>query len=144
MNTIRKDDPSPLFDGLLFEKINPLIEKAISFFFRKIDFDTESLLTLKKHSDGNVVYASFHTSNLSLLLLHSLLKRHGLKTPKFALEYNPFMLQRSITSSSGFSGRSTTSSPATKETMSSTPAISSGCCRQRKASSFRLFRSGIF
>ncbi len=93
MNTIRKDDPSPLFDGLLFEKINPLIEKAISFFFRKIDFDTESLLTLKKHSDGNVVYASFHTSNLSLLLLHSLLKRHGLKTPKFALEYNPFMLQ---------------------------------------------------
>lgn len=93
MNTNEMDDSAQLFNGLVFEKINPLLEKLVKFLFRKITFDNESLETLKKYSAESVVFASFHTSNLSLLLLYVLLKRYNFNTPKFALEYNPFLLQ---------------------------------------------------
>lgn len=82
-----------LFDGAVFEKINPILEKAISFLFRKVTFEGSSLKTLQDHADKNVIYASFHTSNLSLLIFYSLLKRHNLKIPAAALDYNPFMFQ---------------------------------------------------
>lgn len=93
MNTNELDDSTQLFNGLVFEKINPLLEKLVKFLFRKITFDNESLETLKKYSAESIVFASFHTSNLSLLLLYILLKRYNFNTPKFALEYNPFLLQ---------------------------------------------------
>jgi len=92
MNTNELDDSTQLFNGLVFEKINPLLEKLVKFLFRKITFDNESLETLKKYSAESIVFASFHTSNLSLLLLYILLKRYNFNTPKFALEYNPFLL----------------------------------------------------
>ncbi len=93
MNSTQREDPSRLFDGLIFDRINPVVEKIVGFLFRKIDFDAESLATLQRLGDESVVFASFHTSNLSLLVLYNLLKRNNLKTPRFAMEYNPFMLQ---------------------------------------------------
>jgi glycerol-3-phosphate O-acyltransferase len=82
-----------LFDGAVFEKINPVLGKIIGFLFRKVTFESSSLKTLQDHADRNVIYASFHTSNLSLLIFYTLLKRHNLKIPAAALDYNPFMFQ---------------------------------------------------
>ncbi len=56
-----------LFDGAVFEKINPLVERAVRFLFRKVTFESASLKTLHEFSDKKIVFASFHTSNLSLL-----------------------------------------------------------------------------
>ncbi|HPA72720.1 MAG TPA: hypothetical protein PKY31_10650, partial [Spirochaetota bacterium] len=82
-----------LFDGAVFEKINPLLEKLIGFLFRKVSFEGASLKTLQDHANSKVIYASFHTSNLSLLIFYTLLKRHDFKIPAAALDYNPFMFQ---------------------------------------------------
>lgn len=82
-----------LFDGAVFEKINPIVERTVRFLFRKVTFESASLKTLQEYSDKKIVFASFHTSNLSLLILYTLLRRHGLKTPSAALDYNPFMFQ---------------------------------------------------
>ena len=93
MNRDINSQDSYLFDGIVFEKLNPLVEKAVNLLFRKVEFDNESLQTLKDYADKNLVYASFHTSNFSLLLLYTLLRKYRFKTPIFALEYNPFLLQ---------------------------------------------------
>ncbi len=82
-----------LFDGAVFDKSNPLLERLIRFLFRKVDFDDSSLKILQEYSEKKIIFASFHTSNLSLLILNSLLKRHGYQTPSAALDYNPFMAQ---------------------------------------------------
>ncbi len=82
-----------LFEGAIFEKINPIVEQTVRFLFRKVTFENASLKTLHEFSDKKIVFASFHTSNLSLLILYTLLKRHGLRTPSAALDYNPFMFQ---------------------------------------------------
>ncbi|MCX7679433.1 MAG: 1-acyl-sn-glycerol-3-phosphate acyltransferase [Spirochaetes bacterium] len=87
-----KDDRL-FFEGTVFEKINPIVERIVRFLFRKVTFETASLKTLRDYANKKIVYASFHTSNLSLLILYTLLKRHGFKTPAAALDYNPFMFQ---------------------------------------------------
>jgi len=82
-----------LFDGAVFEKINPLLEKTVKLMFRKVTFESTSLKTLQDHAGKNIIYASFHTSNLSLLIFYTLLKRHDISMPSAALDYNPFMFQ---------------------------------------------------
>ena len=81
-------------DGVIDGNINPLLEKITSFLFKKIDFDNESLQTLKNITEkGNIVYVSFHSSNISLLILYYLLKKHNIELPIVALEENPYILQ---------------------------------------------------
>jgi hypothetical protein len=87
------ENSDDVFDGLVFENPNPLISFLAGRMFRKVHFDNESLQTMKDYSDKNIVFASFHTSNVALLILYFLLKRKGFKTPAYALEYNPFFLQ---------------------------------------------------
>ncbi|MCU0821387.1 MAG: hypothetical protein MUC95_02800, partial [Spirochaetes bacterium] len=83
-----------ILGGIIEENRRILIEKFIGIIFKKIDFDKESIQTLKEYSSrGHVVYASFHSSNFALLILYNLLKKHRLKLPVFALEYNPYSLQ---------------------------------------------------
>lgn len=86
---------SNIYDGQIYERLNPLVEKVTGVLFRKIDFDDESLKTLTELSGEkqHVVYASFHSSNISLLILYNLLRRHNFEIPALALEYNPFLLQ---------------------------------------------------
>lgn len=82
------------FDGVIDGHINPLVEKVTRFLFKKFDFDTESLRTLKEYSDKkNIVYISFQSSNISLLILHVLFKKHNLEMPIAVLDDNPFLLQ---------------------------------------------------
>jgi glycerol-3-phosphate O-acyltransferase len=82
------------FDGVIDGFFNSMLEKAAGFIFRKIDFDTESLQTLKDYHDKkNIVYVSFHSSNISLVILCHLLKKHFIDLPIVALEENPFMMQ---------------------------------------------------
>ena len=82
------------FDGVIDGFINSLLEQLTGFLFRKIDFDTESLKTLKEYSEKkNIVYVSFHSSNISLLLFCYLLKKHNIDIPIVALEENPYMMQ---------------------------------------------------
>ncbi len=82
-----------LFDGAIFEKINPLLEKTVKVMFRKVTFESAGLKTLRDFAGKNIIYASFHTSNLSLLIFYTLLKRHNFSIPAAALDYNPFMFQ---------------------------------------------------
>ncbi len=86
---------SNVYDGEIYNRLNPLVEKLTGVVFRNIDFDAESLKTLQECSAENrhIVYASFHSSNISLLILYNLLRRHGFEPPVFSLEYNPFLLQ---------------------------------------------------
>jgi glycerol-3-phosphate O-acyltransferase len=89
-----KSSSEGIYDGDINKDLNPLIEKIIGFLFRKLEIDRESIQTLKEYSEkGNIIYASFNSSNISLLILYILLKKNQFTPPAFALEYNPFLLQ---------------------------------------------------
>jgi glycerol-3-phosphate O-acyltransferase len=82
------------FDGVIDGFINSLLEDFAGFLFRKVDFDAESLKTLKDYSvKNNIVYVSFHSSNISLLIFCHLLKKHNIDLPIVALDENPYMMQ---------------------------------------------------
>jgi glycerol-3-phosphate O-acyltransferase len=90
----RKYKSSATFDGVIDGFINSLLENFAGFLFRKIDFDPESLQTLKEYSTkNNIVYVSFHSSNISLLIFCHLLKKHNIDLPIVALDENPYMMQ---------------------------------------------------
>ncbi len=85
---------SGIYDGVIYERLNPLLEKLALVLFNTIDFDAESCSRIEECSrKGHIVYASFQSSNLSLLILYNLLRRHNYPLPVFALEYNPFWFQ---------------------------------------------------
>ncbi len=90
----QKYKSSTAFDGVIDGFINSLLEDFAGFLFRKIDFDPESLQTLKEYSSkNNIVYVSFHSSNISLLIFCHLLKKHNIDLPIVALDENPYMMQ---------------------------------------------------
>ncbi len=85
---------SGIYDGLIYEHLNPVVEKLALVLFTAVDFDKESKSRIEQcMSQGHVVYASFQSSNLSLLILYNILKRNKYPLPVFALEYNPFWFQ---------------------------------------------------
>lgn len=84
-----------IYDGDIQKDLNPLLERVIKFLFKKLEIDHESIDTFREYSEkGEIVFASFHSTNTSLLILHILLRRNGFVPPAYALEYNPFLLQR--------------------------------------------------
>lgn len=94
MNGKKKGILSNIYDGVINETLVPFIEKVTNLLLLRIDIDAESLKTLKEYSrKGSIVYASYHSSNFSLLVLYNALRTNGIETPAFALEYNPFLLQ---------------------------------------------------
>ncbi|MBN2160388.1 MAG: 1-acyl-sn-glycerol-3-phosphate acyltransferase [Spirochaetes bacterium] len=73
---------------------NSLMGKIAGLFFRTIDFDSESLQTLKEYqSRGRAVYVSYQSANTPLMVLVNLLKRHGFRSPELALDFTPNILQ---------------------------------------------------
>lgn len=83
-----------VFDGFLPAQPPRLRERIAEFLFRKAEFDEVSLNYIKEYSEkGNVVFASFQSSNISLFMFYMVLRRHGIRTPAIALDYNPFILQ---------------------------------------------------
>ncbi len=83
-----------LLDGTINDRFRSSMEKLAGYLFRKISFNNESREIIKEYSDkGATIYASYHTSNLALLIFNNVLKKEGFKSPVFALESSPFLLQ---------------------------------------------------
>ncbi|TFH43357.1 MAG: hypothetical protein E4G96_01355 [Chrysiogenales bacterium] len=74
---------------------NVLMEKVAGLFFRSVDFDSESIQTLKEYQGkGKVVYISYQSSNAPLRILVNLLRKSGCMPPDLALDFTPGFLQR--------------------------------------------------
>jgi glycerol-3-phosphate O-acyltransferase len=83
-----------IYEGFLPEDMSGLRERIARYIFRKAEFDKQSLEYLKEYSSkGMMVFASFQSSNIALFMLYMLLRRHDIKPPVYALDYNPFLLQ---------------------------------------------------
>ena len=94
MNTNKQGRFSSISRVDIKRKSNYILEKVIRLFFRKIDFDDESLLNLNEYiGKGKAVYVSFQSSNTSLLLLLNILRKHNFDVPEFALDFAPDFLQ---------------------------------------------------
>jgi len=78
----------------VMRRSNLFFGKIIKFLFRKLDFDEESLLTLKSFEEkGTLVYASFQSSATSLLIFLNLLNKHDLKKPVVAVGVRQYFFQ---------------------------------------------------
>ncbi|MDY6969810.1 MAG: hypothetical protein SVR08_14285, partial [Spirochaetota bacterium] len=89
-----QSDSTSFLNNAIIGKINPFIGFLMKFFFRKIDFDPESLKLLKEYSGkAPIVFGSFHSKSFSLLILYKLLKKHDLDVPVLALGYSQLSLQ---------------------------------------------------
>ena len=81
-------------NGMVSRRSNIFIEKIVRIFFHQINFDKESIATLNEYQDkGRVVYVSYQSSNLTLFILLSLLRRHGFGIPVLALDFSVYLLQ---------------------------------------------------
>lgn len=84
-----------IYTGTIVPKLNPIYNSIAAFLTRKAEIDEEGINKIREYSEkGTVVYCSYQSSNLALLFLYKLLTKHNIKTPSFALEYNPLLLQR--------------------------------------------------
>jgi glycerol-3-phosphate O-acyltransferase len=71
-----------------------LMGRLAGIFFRKIDFDAESINTLREYcGKGRVAYVSYQSSSAPLHILVNLLRRHGSPVPDIALDFTPSLLQ---------------------------------------------------
>ncbi len=69
---------------------NRLFSRFIKVLFRNMCFDSESSVTLEKYSrKGHIVFASFQSSNTSLLILSNILRKTGHPSPLCAPGYRP-------------------------------------------------------
>ncbi|MBN1533878.1 MAG: 1-acyl-sn-glycerol-3-phosphate acyltransferase [Spirochaetes bacterium] len=94
MSDLRFSLSSYINDSLIKRRTNFLMERLIHLFFMRMDFDGESLLTLKDCAQqGRIVYASFQNSVTSLLILMNALRRHDLPVPHLALDFSLYSLQ---------------------------------------------------
>jgi len=84
---------SHISNGIVQRRTNFMFDRIVRFLFRKVDFDAESLATLEEYSGkGMSVYASFLSSNTSLLVLNNLLKRNKFDHPFFAMDFTPYFV----------------------------------------------------
>ena len=84
-------------NSLMNTGANAFMEKLAGIFFRKIDFDTESIKPLREYQGkGRVAYVSYQSSSASLHILANLLRRHGNRVPDIALDFTPSFLQMII------------------------------------------------
>ncbi len=86
---------SPFIKRSLVDRYsNRIIGTIIRLLFGKVNFDSESLINLnQKREKGSVVFASFETSQTSLLIFTNLLKKHGINIPLVALGFVPYIVQ---------------------------------------------------
>jgi glycerol-3-phosphate O-acyltransferase len=69
--------------------------RLMGLLFKRVDFDSESMATLERHAgQGKAVYISYQQSNMSLLLLVSLLKRHSLPISIIALDFMAYFFKK--------------------------------------------------
>jgi glycerol-3-phosphate O-acyltransferase len=83
-------------NSLVHTDINDFMSRLISIFFRRINFDAESLKTLQEfQGKGRPVYVTYQSSRTRLLLLLGLLRKYGSPLPSLALDFTPSVLQAS-------------------------------------------------
>lgn len=86
---------STILNGLTSRRSNIFFERFIKIFFRRIDFDDESIFTLQEYADkGRTVFISFQSTNTSLLIFLNILKTRGFKIPAFAIDHTPYLFQK--------------------------------------------------
>jgi len=92
----RKTDYSSVIEnGFTDRRSNIFFEPFIKIFFNRIDLDGESAATLKEYAGkGRIAFLSFQSTNTSLLILLNILNKHGLKIPKLAIDFNPYLFQK--------------------------------------------------
>jgi glycerol-3-phosphate O-acyltransferase len=97
MDTIHVNTSLYIKNSIVETDVNSFMGKIIGLFFRGVNFDKESLQTLKEYQNkGRLVFASYQSANTTLLVLTNLLKRHGLKAPGLALDFTPNLLQVAV------------------------------------------------
>jgi len=85
---------SYLSSGIVTKRTNVVIAGIIKHLTSRLDFDNESLKNLNDYADrGRIAFASFQSSNVSLLMLLNLLKKHNIEMPVLALDFRPYMPQ---------------------------------------------------
>ncbi|MCP4130995.1 MAG: hypothetical protein GY754_08445 [bacterium] len=94
MKTKTRSYSPNISQGLIQRRSNIIFEKIVRFLFRKVDFDDESLTTLKKYAgQGAPIFTTMQTTNTSLLLLVHLLRKHELTVPVYARGFTPYWHQ---------------------------------------------------
>jgi glycerol-3-phosphate O-acyltransferase len=97
MNKIQIRHSSYIRDSLVRTDVNAHIGRITSLLFRSVEFDGESLQTLKEYrGKGPVVYASYQSANTPLMILVNLLRKHGFKDPDLALDFTPNIFQMTV------------------------------------------------
>ncbi|MBN1501647.1 MAG: 1-acyl-sn-glycerol-3-phosphate acyltransferase [Spirochaetes bacterium] len=84
-----------IYSGRLNLRLTGFRNAFADFITKKAVIDESSINKIREYSEkGHVVYCSYQSSNYALLFLYKLLKRNEINPPEFALEYNPFLLQK--------------------------------------------------
>lgn len=97
MNEIHIRHSSYIRNSLVRTDVNAFMGRITGLLFRGIEFDSESLMTLKEYQPrGHAVYVSYQSSNAPLLILVNLLKKHGFKGPELALDFTPNFFQSAV------------------------------------------------
>lgn len=87
----------------IFELNNTLAAKLAGLIYRRVDFDNESIATLKEYSSkGKVVFVSYQQKSSSLVLLLTLLKKHLFPMPSVAIGFHLSPIQHIISSIKSF------------------------------------------
>ena len=93
-NEMNRKSFNSLSIGTIDERYMSFLRRLAGFLFRKIELDIESTQNLQEYSGkGTLIYASFHTKSIALMLLYNVLKRGNFETPVLALGCNPSMFQ---------------------------------------------------
>ncbi|MDA3900890.1 MAG: 1-acyl-sn-glycerol-3-phosphate acyltransferase [Spirochaetes bacterium] len=89
-----KSQLDTLLSGLLVERLSGFKYILAAYLCRKADLDDESVKIIRDYSQkGKLVYVSFQSSNIALMMLYRLLEKNDLARPRLALECKPFLLQ---------------------------------------------------
>jgi glycerol-3-phosphate O-acyltransferase len=97
MDTIHVDTSLYIRNSIVETDVNSLVGRIIGLFFRGINFDKESLQTLKEYQNkGRVVFASYQSANTTLMVLTNLLQQYGFKSPSLALDFTPNPMQAAV------------------------------------------------
>jgi len=97
MDTIHVNYSLYIKNSIVETDVNTFMGKITGLFFRSVNFDKESLQTLKEYqARGCLVYASYQSANTTLLMLVNMLQKHGFKAPRLALDFTPNILQMAV------------------------------------------------
>lgn len=104
MDTVRKRSLYYGNETLVHTQANAFMEKVTAVFFKSVEFDEESLRTLKEYQGkGRIAYVSYQSANTSLLILAHLLKKNGLPAPVRAFDFTPNIFQMAANIAGGIS-----------------------------------------